>query len=746
MLERHGERPLAVTLLVLMSIFLMPLIPLHRWTPVFAAEINQIPRTVLAIYDGARETSPDQTRIHKWLELPLNYLGFRLEYRNVEEMIAERASHQKIVFAVTWFDAPVQNPLQWERWLDQFAEGRLRIAVIGKTGFPETHDPLLSRLGLRLEGRIPVTFATDFRIFDPGIAFFERRPDAVVPPFSVLKTTNSRVRPLLGIHDRRSAITGVLAASNPNGAFVVDDFALSTEPVTGTSQWLIDPIRFFEFAYDLPLRPVPDVTTLNGRRILISHIDGDGWNNRSHVKLPDNSTPIAAEVLRERLIKPFPGLPVTVGIIAGDIDPLLGGDAEARESARKILAMPQVDAGVHTYTHPFVWDVFAGGNVDDETAWANENKTALPPWQRIAIVLRDKLRQATGVYRGQVSTESARLPRHYAKNPFDLEQETAGAIAAVNAIAPAGRPASLYQWSGDALPFEAAVASVAQTGVAAINGGDSRMDRVYPSMSHLSAIARPVGEEKQIYAIDGNDYLFTDGWRANYASVDRIRETIERSDRPRRLKGIDIYYHAFLGEREAAVSSMEKLISDMLASNTAPVRAVNYVRIAEGFFSTEINALSSTSWQIANRGELQTLRFDHSTGWDVDLERSEGVIGRKKINGSLYVHLDPMVATPVVAISRERGSVATSLTDARWDVRGLLRKDCGMEMQASGYGSGAMSWAGMQNGKYQVTAERDGVTLWTEEAIASDRVLEFQIEADAIIPLRIQIDCKHAAL
>ncbi|MCY0149399.1 hypothetical protein OEG84_17195 [Hoeflea sp. G2-23] len=702
---------------------------------------------MLAIYDGSRESSADQTRIHKWLELPLNHLGFRLEYRNVEEMFAERdSSRQDIVFAVSWFDAQVPNTLQWERWLDQFGEGRLRIAVIGETGFPETHDLLLSRLGLRLEGRIPVTIATEFRLFDPDIAFFERRPDAVVPPFSVLKATNSSVDPLLGIHDRRSAITSLLAVSGPNGAYAIDDFALSTEPVTGTSQWLIDPIRFLELAYDLPLRPVPDVTTVNGRRILISHIDGDGWNNRSHVKLLDNPTPTAAEVLRERLIKPFPGMPVTVGIIAGDMDPALGGDGRAVESARKIFALPQVDAGVHTYTHPFVWEVFAGGNADDEMAWAINHRTTLPPWRRIAIALRDKLRQATGVYRGPISSEVVRLPRYYAKNPFDLERETTDAIAAVNAIAPADRPAPLYQWSGDALPFEAAVASVSRSGVAAINGGDSRMDRVYPSMSHLSAIARPVGKERQIYAIDGNDYLFTNGWKANYASVGRIRETFERSDLPRRLKGIDIYYHAFLGEREAAVGSMEQLIAEMLADDTIPVRAADYVRIAEGFFSTEITALGSRRWQITNRGELQTLRFDHASGWKVDWDESTGVLGQKQINGSLYVHLDPLVTTPVIAVTRKRDSVASSLTNARWNVRGLTRNECGMEMLASGFGAGAMTWAGMRNGKYHITAKRDGLTVWTGDPIASNQVLEFQIEADAINPLHIRIDCEHAAL
>jgi hypothetical protein len=33
-------------------------------------------REILALYDGREEPRPDQTRIHRFAEMPLNYLGF----------------------------------------------------------------------------------------------------------------------------------------------------------------------------------------------------------------------------------------------------------------------------------------------------------------------------------------------------------------------------------------------------------------------------------------------------------------------------------------------------------------------------------------------------------------------------------------------------------------------------------------------------------------------------------------------
>src|SRR5205085_6524376 len=99
-------------------------------------------------------------------------------------------------------------------------------------------------------------------------------------------------------------------------------------------------------------------------------------------------------------------------------------------------------------------------------------------------------------------------PRAFSDFPFDLDQEIRGAITAAEEMAPDGKRGTLYLWSGGAEPFEAAIARTRRLGLRNLNGGDSRFDPDFPSISFLSPISRSVGTERQIYAANANDYLY----------------------------------------------------------------------------------------------------------------------------------------------------------------------------------------------------------------------------------------------
>jgi len=60
----------------------------------------------------------------------------------------------------------------------------------------------------------------------------------------------------------------------------------------------------------------------------------------------------------DELIAPYPDLPVTLGIIAGDVTASEGGNSHSASIARRIFALPQVEVGSHTYTHIFNWGLF----------------------------------------------------------------------------------------------------------------------------------------------------------------------------------------------------------------------------------------------------------------------------------------------------------------------------------------------------------------------------------------------------
>src|SRR5204863_2703619 len=103
-------------------------------------------------------------------------------------------------------------------------------------------------------------------------------------------------------------------------------------------------------------------------------------------------------------------------------------------------------------------------------------------------------------------------PRAYSEFPFDLDQEVRGAIVAAEELAPEGKQGTLYLWSGGAEPFEEAIARTRRLGLRNLNGGDSRFDPDYPSITYLAPISRTAGTQRQIYAGNANDYIYiTDG-------------------------------------------------------------------------------------------------------------------------------------------------------------------------------------------------------------------------------------------
>ena len=191
---------------------------------------------------------------------------------------------------------------------------------------------------------------------------------------------------------------------------------------------------------------------------------------------------------------------------------------------------------------------------------------------------------------------------------------------------PASAPRSI---SGAAArsPYEDAIAQTRKLGVRNMNGGDSRYDPDYPSISYLSPVSRPVGAERQIYAGNANDYLYiTDGTGREHGYLN-LDATIKATEGPRRLKPMNVYYHMFAGERAAQLAAVKHHLDAARAALVTPIAASNYAAIADGFLSAEITALDKNSWLIRHRGALGTVRFDDAARITVDFARSVGVLG-----------------------------------------------------------------------------------------------------------------------
>ena len=288
----------------------------------------------------------------------------------------------------------------------------------------------------------------------------------------------------------------------------------------------------------------------------------------------------------------------------------------------------------------------------------------------------------------KLTPDPAAVPRSYFQRPFDLGLEVEGALRAAEALAPRGKRAKLYQWSGDARPFEAAIRMTRTAGVRNMNGGDARFDHSYPSMTYLPPISRVIGNERQIYAVNSNDYTYVEEDGKDHAFL-QLAETLHNSEQPRRLRGFDLYYHMYVGEKSAALNSVRHFLDVADKGPFVPIPASHYAAIADSFFDAELWLHGFNRWSIRHRHQIETLRFDQIGNKTVDLAASSGILGMRRYGESLYVALDPAVDEPIVALQdrvHDNELGRPFLSQSRWRLSHLTIAPCHTFSESRGSG------------------------------------------------------------
>ena len=747
---------------------ILPLLVLTGQTgPASAVEIEfnggPVRREILALYDGQREGVPQTTRIHQFAEMPLNWLGFQLTYADVNAPLPPPDTLAKYRGVVSWFIEPINGADRYLNWLDEATRLGLKLAVFSDLapGTPASSEGISARIHARLglvqtNDHISVTHHAKLTVNTPEMIGFERPIDKALPDYRVLNlidntTTAHATAQVAGRTDEKPA---VLIATGPGGGYVSDEYSIVFDANTDRVRWTLNPFLFLKLAFAKERMPVPDVTTLSGRRMYFSHIDGDGWNNVSQIDGYRQAQTLSADVIRKDAIEAYPDLPVTVGAIAGDLIPELGGNLLGRDAAKKIYALPQVEIGSHTYTHPFDWGFFKNYSRTAEEALIDKVRAPeLPAFQRVRRMLYTVAGQAVPVdLAGRYVAGSSDLPRTYLKDRFDLDVEVAGALAFNETIAPPGKKSKLYQWSGNCLPFEAAIKATRAAGIRNINGGDSRLDTEFPSVFYVPPISKPVGGQRQIYSGNSNENTYTNDWTGPYYGFSLLSETVRNTETPRRLKPFNLYYHMYSGERESSLAAIRQNLNLARQSSVTPVPASQYAAIADDFFQVAISQLDALSWSVQSRGELQTLRFDDADNLTVDTDKSRGVLGfTRHVSGAMYVSLDPAVEPATVSLipflpsSAEAvlpSSPGAQLVSARWWFRGYEPDGCGFNITAQGFGPGDMLWQTAPGRKFDLIAERDGKELMNSPVAADGAgLLQTTLKVDAITPVRLRFAC-----
>ena len=670
---------------------------------------------------------PTMAPLRAYAEIILNHLGLIVDHWDVDKGLPPEEAMAKYRGVTTWFStSSMPEALGYAKWVQaQIGKGR-RFVMLGDPGASldrnsevrvRAPEAIFEALGFRYR-RLVGGPAKPVQVVKKAadMVEFERPLDLKeISPFDyTVQATAADAKVYLTVSQGRDARSDVVATT-PRGGIALHDFVMffpKTDPKVEqqlrarlglgpakvwlaetakgpttegaaakadareaqsaamhgapsekgpSNQWRIDPFRFFAEALGIENAPRPDVTTLNGQRIFYSQIDGDGLIG---ISLIDKSS-FAGEFVRDQLLKRF-NLPVSVSIVTRDIE--VGGTPTYNKPlalARSILALENVEAASHTYSHPFDWQV---GTLD--VRWENGK------W----VVGR-------------------LLP--------DLTKEILSSVQFIDRnLAPPGKRTEILLWSGATNPGPEALRATREARVKNMNGGDPIYDDEHPSVSNLAPLSLRYGNSWQIHISASADFIYTDGWTRNFGGQKKVIQHFDRTERPRRLYPVNIYYHFYSGDRQEGIDALAATYQYALDHQVAPLFASQYVSVVEDFLATRIVSRVDGGWVIYNGGAMRTIRFDGSTRVP-DLERSRGVLGYTQVNDALYVHLDegPAHEIHLTADPARR----PYLRAATHYVENWRRGERQVTFLARGLGPARFVVAGLEpGGQYQVRVTRTG--------------------------------------
>jgi len=573
--------------------------------------LDVLPREVLLPYDSRLNGAQENAEVHRLLATPLEYLGYVPVYHDLATLgLPPDTLGGRYAGVAFWSrGAPMDEALQaW--FARQIGEG-VRIALLGSYAL-QPGSGLPERIGVRNVSELNAN-STAVAHQDELVGFEQGLPRRFEPLGAQPRSIDARNRVHVSLRDGRDRVADPVV-TGPWGGLAAHP-ALIEIDIDDSVRWVIDPFAFLTRALDLQRVPMPDVTSEGGKRLWLAHIDGDALPSWS--ELPGRR--LGAEVIRERILDRWP-LPHTLSVVEAELTHS-GVRNYHRErmvrTVRELFARPNVELASHTFSHPFVW-----GEIADA------------PTSGIANL-------AVGDYR------------------YSAQREVVGSAAYIDReLAPPGKRTRVMLWSGDALPGEAALAAAEAAGLSNMNGGFTIISKATPQLNFVTPMARTVGDHVQVYAPIMNENVYTNDWRGPFDGFRRVIETFQMTDRPRRLKPINIYYHFYAGTKAAAVRSLEEVYAWTMTQDIHPVTLSDYTARVQRFRTAGVARTLDGRYRLSGLGESASLRVV-GTAPELDRLRSEGVQSSQRLHDGLYLAVD---TTGPVIVALEDGS-ARSLSE-----------------------------------------------------------------------------------
>ena len=603
-------------------------LPEYRLASSLIPPSSGLPRYVLAVFDSSEERTAQRNEIHEFAELIINHLGYGVHFVDVNtQQLPPPEEMAPYAGIITWFqDGEMRHPRQFLDWIEaNVAAGRKYILLgsLGTTVDSDTGETLppqeatrhVQALGAESRGNFTDNPNLIELLHKEPMVEYERPLELSQMTYDQIVSLDPANEPWLSMNridleDGRSDFVFV----GPNGGFARQGSVFWIDLISFRRHLLLDLFSFFEQALGRNSWPRPDVTTLNGGRVLYTHIDGDGLRSQYEA---DNSL-IAAETLYDEILSVYPYL-VTASVVLGDVDSAFAGTPRSNRAARKIFALDNVEAASHSRTHPFTW----------------RGDELLVEWERQAI---ETWPRAFDSYSGL---------------GLAFQSEITDTFRYINDnLMPEGKKARVMLWTGQANPSADALREAERAGVFNLNGGLGRMDAEYDSVTWLAPLIAQAGGMIQYYATNPNDNNYSNLWSGPFEGLRNVLDTFANTEAPRRLIPMNVYYHFFSGTKDASLSALRQIFTWMEGRDVTSLFASEYIATVQGFLTAAVQPLENGSWRVTDYGEMRTFRFDDPEAIP-DLVRSENLVGYRRVNDSIYVFVGAGDAATIVPASPE---------------------------------------------------------------------------------------------
>ncbi len=610
---------------------LIPYIATKELTHYGLSSKEPIKREILTLIDGTNLIKNLQSA-HEYGALPLEYKGYIQTLLDVDKHdLPTSTQMEQYAGIVIWLRHAYSNPEKLTQWILNLQ--KLHIKVVFAGDFYIQDNDMLKKLGINFkENNLAKKYSVSYQ--DKMMAY-EAEP--TLPLISQVYTLKEG-KALFSVVNEKGELS-TLAAITPWGGYALDG-AFMIE-LMGDNIWTINPFEFFSTALRLKTLPVPDTTTKNGKRMLFTHIDGDGAMNRAEwdPKL------FSEEVIYKEILSKYK-IPHSVSIVGGEIDsnglyPKLA--PQLQKITRAIYRLPNVEAATHTFSHPFYWGKIKDGDLNAK-------------------------------YR-------LNIPNYH----FSLLTELKGSLDIINTLyLPKGKKkADTIFWSGDCSPTEAVLADAYKNNLLNINGGDTYISNTDPWLSFVAPIGLQRGKYYQIYSGEQNENVYTNEWHGPFWGFRKVTQTFQLTNSPKRLKPMDIYYHFYSGSKRASLDALKYVFNWALKQNPFPLYTSKYIPIAMDYYTISM-AQEKNSYLISGTKSIKTLRLEKSKK-SCSLLKSQNVLGTNHFEKHQYIHLgEKKNAFITLAVQNKNDTIPYIIsTNAQVHTDGFKNKRLSLELKSS---------------------------------------------------------------